>query len=302
MPIYRGTFYRGLDRDEWCDFIRAHNEGTFTSEMSYIWDKFIHMYDYKRFLRDYDDAVKLYEYLGRTSRRHDLLAVHTAGYPDVMLPDSSSYSFLGYDITVFGPSILASGLFQHPELFAEWGGKINNNGLFSDPHTALQYAQAYQELARDGYCEFSGQECVIWEIGKVIPVDDKQSSIPELESSPISVATRETPSGTLDRLGSTEMFTRLNALVRKYQDELRSFGVVCRVDMDLACPKVHFTIDEKEIYGFSVALDDAGNCVAPITSQQYGEYLDAHFGDLVYHCRCGWWEINDLEDRSVNPT
>lgn len=160
VPCLGDICYAGVDRQKWLDvFDPDFFEGNAPEDVMVLGRAIkadSHDFTGIDVCRNWSDAVSLLRYSNRNSTRNELIAIRSPAlnpFKDTIEIDLS-IEWLGHDFVRLGEwSLIAGGLFMHPQFYRIWLSRINGFGLFPDISLLSDYASTYEEAVAQGWSE-----------------------------------------------------------------------------------------------------------------------------------------------------
>ncbi len=154
-PCIGDIYYSGIDRMAWFDLDEDHYSGILPCEFIELRDEIEEKnQDFTdiKLLGDLDKTKRILEFCNRHQDRNEICVVFSenlAKQKKVVI-GCSNVMWLGNDVYCHGyGSILAQGLFAKPDLFPEFIGQLNTNGLFNlDSYITNKYIERYIEMSK----------------------------------------------------------------------------------------------------------------------------------------------------------
>jgi hypothetical protein len=150
------TAYRGVDRLRWEDFDRAYYEGRLPPDLLHIWkelDRDSNDFSGVPVLKSYANAKEVLRFSGD---RSEIIAIWSPELESIKgtIQSEIGLRYLGIDCYCLGEwSILLSGVYERPDLFAETVARLNKYGLLNDEAECVAARETYRRLEAEELVE-----------------------------------------------------------------------------------------------------------------------------------------------------
>lgn len=160
--------YSGIGRMAWFDLDEEYYSGVLPKELDSLICEIIG-YDFTGIdiIGDLNNAKRILEHLNEKESRNEICMILNKD------PDKYTYSidgenavWLGKDVYCPGyGSLLQQGIFVREDIFSEFTGKINCNGLFYEQNDIDEYIKKYVKI-----CKRNNLEVIDESINKIITI------------------------------------------------------------------------------------------------------------------------------------
>ncbi|MBP6298391.1 MAG: hypothetical protein KA401_03510 [Anaerolineae bacterium] len=156
-PELGNVHYCGVDRMPWHEIAQEFYSGLLPEHLRNAFESILDSqndFGGLALCRSESESLAFLEYSNHKERQSELIGLHSNQFPFVAETTVTRGISLGFDYLCLSEwSILRAGLFEAPNAFTEWVGKINVHGLFGSTDAISKYSARYVEVSIAGLVE-----------------------------------------------------------------------------------------------------------------------------------------------------